>query len=195
MKKIVNNKNYFDTLFLNVENLIEVSRNRVYENINTEMITLYWNIGKIVSALENPNLKIFEPEVILLQLSKKLSLQFGQCFSREDLLQMKKFYLYFPNHTVLSQNLSWAHYLELMRIDNKTKRQFYYQKAVQYKWSVLELRKQKESLLFEQLILSQDKETILNIALKDPLIKKKQDIIKDSFVLEFLDIKASEIIN
>ena len=61
--------------------------------------------------------------------------------------------------------------------------------AINSRWSVRELQRQKDSLLYERLALSQDKSKILELAEKGQVLKKGKDLVKDPFVLEFLDIK------
>ena len=94
-----------------------------------------------------------------------------------------------PKHCL--GNLSWSHYLELIKIEEKNKRNFYLKEAINSKWSVRELQRQKNSLLYERLALSQDKSKVLELAEKGQVIKTGKDLVKDPFVLEFLDIKEN----
>ena len=94
-----------------------------------------------------------------------------------------------PKHCL--GNLSWSHYLELIKIKEENKRNFYLKEAISSKWSVRELQRQKNSLLYERLLLSKDKEKVLELAEKGQVIKTGKDLVKDPFVLEFLDIKEN----
>ena len=94
-----------------------------------------------------------------------------------------------PKHCL--GNLSWSHYLELIKIEEKNKRNFYLKEAINSEWSVRELQRQKNSLLYERLALSQDKSKVLELAEKGQVIKTGKDLVKDPFVLEFLDIKEN----
>ena len=94
-----------------------------------------------------------------------------------------------PKHCL--GNLSWSHYLELIKIEENNKRNFYLKEAINSKWSVRELQRQKNSLLYERLALSQDKSKVLELAEKGQVIKTGKDLVKDPFVLEFLDIKEN----
>lgn len=78
-----------------------------------------------------------------------------------------------------------------MKIEEKNKRKFYLTEAINSNWSVRELQRQKNSLLYERLILSKDKKGVLELAKKGQIIKKGRDLVKDPFVLEFLDIKEN----
>ncbi len=125
------------------------------------------------------------------KLSEKLTKEFGKGFSARNLRTMRKFYLMYPIWKTVSANLSWSHYLELIKIDEENKRKFYLNECINSKWSVRELQRQRDSLLYERLILSQNKEKVLELAEKGQVLKTGKDLVKDPFVLEFLDIKEN----
>ena len=87
--------------------------------------------------------------------------------------------------------LSWTHYLEIINIDEENRRKFYLNEAINSKWSVRELQRQKSVLLYERLAKSKDKKKVLELAEKGQVIKTGKDLVKDPFVLEFLDIKEN----
>jgi predicted nuclease of restriction endonuclease-like (RecB) superfamily len=88
----------------------------------------------------------------------------------------------------VSHLLTWSHYFELLKIDNELERQFYQQQTIKDSWSVRELKRYKTSALFQRLALSKDKKSILALAKKGHTIEKDIDIVKDPYVLEFLNI-------
>jgi len=88
----------------------------------------------------------------------------------------------FPPH------LGWTHYLVLMRIENPTARGFYEIEAARENWASRELERQVASLLFERLARSRDKDKVLALAKKGQEVVVPGDVIKDPFVLEFLDL-------
>ncbi len=130
-------------------------------------------------------------ETVLEKLSKKLTDKFGKGFSKRNLERMRKFYIYFPIATTVSSQLSWSHYLEILKIDEKYKRDFYIKESINSRWSVRELQRQIGSLLYERLSLSSDKSKVLELAEKGQELKESKDLVKDPFVLEFLDIKEN----
>ncbi|MBY0426297.1 MAG: PDDEXK nuclease domain-containing protein, partial [Cytophagales bacterium] len=85
--------------------------------------------------------------------------------------------------------LSWSHHLILMKIENEGERSFYEIEAISQNWSVRELERQYTTSLYERLALSRDKEGVNELAKKGQLIEKTLDVIKDPFVLEFLDLR------
>lgn len=117
--------------------------------------------------------------------------EFGKGFSSRNLRTMRKFYITYSIWKTVSSKLSWSHYLELIKIDEEPKRNFYLKEAINSNWSVRELQRQKNSLLYERLILSKDKESILELSQEGQILKEGKDLVKDPFVLEFLDIKEN----
>lgn len=85
-------------------------------------------------------------------------------------------------------NLSWSHYLKLMRIENPQERNFYEIECAANNWSLKELQRQFDSALYERLALSRDKEGIKQLAEKGQIIEKPTDFLKDPYVLEFLNL-------
>lgn len=94
---------------------------------------------------------------------------------------------------VLDFNLSWSHYLKLMRIDDKKERSFYEIEAFKNNWSLRELQRQYDSGLFARLSLSKNKDEILALSEKGQIIEKPLDLIKDPYVLEFLGLNDKSI--
>ena len=104
---------------------------------------------------------------------------------------MRKFYSLFKIRSSLMNELSWTHYLELIKIEEINKRDFYLKEAINSRWSVRELQRQIGALLYERLILSENKEKVLELSKKGQILKEGKDLVKDPFVLEFLDIKEN----
>ena len=171
-------------VFEEIKNLVINSRNRVYAAVNTEMLNLYWNIGKVIMEIQQGDERASYGEAVLEKLSEKLTREFGKGFSTRNLERMRKLYLYFPIPTTLLSNLSWSHYLELIKIEEENKRNFYLKEAINSKWSVRELQRQKDSLLYERLALSANKEKVIELAEKGQVLKSWKDLVKDPFVLE-----------
>jgi len=108
---------------------------------------------------------------------------------------MRMFYKAYPNFDVISSNLSWSHYLELMIIEDKDKRNFYEKECIDSNWSVRELRRQLDTSLFERLLLSDgktNKEKVYELSTKGQELNKPSDIIKQPYVFEFLGVKENK---
>ena len=101
---------------------------------------------------------------MLEKLSQRLTNEFGKGFSIINLRRMRKFYCLFPIRSTVLNELSWSHYLELIKIEENPKRKFYMKECINSRWSVRELERQIGSLLYERLALSADKQKILELA-------------------------------
>lgn len=178
-------------LYKNIKSLIERSRNRVYRTVNTEMVNLYWNIGKMIIEKQGGHTRAKYGDYLIESISKKLTNDFGKGFSTRNLKRMRKLYLYYPKRTTMLSQLSWSHYLELIKIDDKSKRDFYMHECINSNWNVRELQRQRTTLLYERLAVSKDKIKILELSKKGQEICNGKDLVKDPFVLEFLDIKEN----
>ncbi len=183
--------NQINHIFDNIKELVISSRNKVYSVVNTEMLNLYWNIGKAIMGIQQGDERANYGDYVLEKLSEKLTAEFGKGFSKRNLERMRKFYIYFPIATTLSSQLSWSHYLELLKIEEEPKRKFYMHECINSRWSVRELQRQKNSLLYERLLLSTDKKSVLELSENGQVLKNSKDLVKDPFVLEFLDIKEN----
>ena len=180
-----------NNIYDNIKELAINARNKVYTTVNIEMLNLYWNIGKIIMDIQKGDKRASYGDSILDKLSKKLTDEFGRGFSKRNLERMRKFYVYFPIATTVSSQLSWSHYLEIIKIEEEPKRNFYIKETINSNWSVRELQRQIGSLLYERLTISKDKDKILELAEKGQELKSSKDLVKDPFVLEFLDIKEN----
>ncbi|HSW61067.1 MAG TPA: PDDEXK nuclease domain-containing protein [bacterium] len=84
--------------------------------------------------------------------------------------------------------LGWTHYVTLMTVKNDEERRFYEIEAAENGWGYRELERQINSALFERLALSKNKEKVKELSEKGQIIEKPQDVIKNPFVLEFLNL-------
>ena len=160
---LMKDENVINNIFDNIKELVISSRNKVYTAVNTEMLKLYWNIGKSIIEIQQGDERASYGDAVLEKLSQKLTDEFGKGFSKRNLERMRKFYIYFPIATTVSSQLSWSHYLEILKIEEELKRNFYIKETINSKWSVRELQRQIGSLLYERLTLSANKEKILEL--------------------------------
>ena len=94
------------------------------------------------------------------------------------------------SHTLCAQfPLSWSHYCLLMRLDEPLKREFYEAECIKGNWSVRQLDRQIQSMLYERTALSKRKLAVIAKAHEKPITLKPEDEIKDPYVLEFLGLK------
>ena len=184
--------NLHTDVYANIKRLMENARTDVAKQVNNILVKTYWEIGRIIVEDEQGHSDRAEyGKSLIADLSKKLTKEYGKGFSKSNLFYMRSFYLTYPIFQTLSGKLSWSHYLELLSIDDKNKRSFYEKETVNANWSVRELKRQINTSLFERLLLSsgdENKEKVLDLALKGNEIATPNDIIKDPYVFEFLGL-------
>ena len=178
-------------LYDDIKNLIDQSKNRISQTVNTEMINLYWNIGKMIVEKQNGQDRAKYGDYLIENLSNQLTNEFGKGFSTRNLKRMRKLYLCYPNRTTMLSQLTWSHFLELIKIEDETKRNFYMNECINSNWDVRELQRQRTTLLYERIASLKDQSNLLELSTKGHNIYENKDIIKDPFVLEFLDIKEN----
>ncbi|WP_198304643.1 PDDEXK nuclease domain-containing protein [Arcobacter vandammei] len=180
-----------NNLYKEVKQLLENARNKVYQTINSTMTQTYFEIGrKIVEEEQHGDEKAKYGAMLIENLSKELTKEFGKGFSVDNLENMRRFYLAFSISETVSRKfvLSWSHYLFLTRIENIDERNFYEIEAFDNNWSLRELKRQFNSGLFERLALSKDKTKIKELSTKGQIVQKANDMIKDPYILEFVGL-------
>ena len=186
---IIKKSGNYSLLINNIGKILEQGRKHAYSSINTILIGTYWEIGKRIVEYEQEGRKKAEYGTSLLgKLSKDLKLKHGKGFSKSNVYLMRQFYLKYSTFQTVSGKLSWSHYSELLSIEEDLSRQFYENQCLKENWSVRELKRQINSALFHRVALSKDKKAVMGISKNGLIIEKARDVIKDPYVLEFLNI-------
>ena len=192
MYEIVSNE-MLNELVSSIEKTVNQAKEKLACSVNSTMTETYWMIGKyIVETEQDGQIKAVYGTKLLTTLSHELTLRLGKGYSRPNLNNMRKFYLKYPICQTVSDKLSWSHICELIKIDDDLERSFYEKQAVNEKWGVRELQRQIDSSLFLRLAVSRDKEGILALANQGIEIQKPEDVIKDTYTLEFLNLPELE---
>jgi len=182
-------QNNYELLLSQIKDTVIEGRVSAVKAARRQLVLTYWQIGRhIVEYEQKGEAKAVYGSRLLEQLSKDLSHQLGKGFNRSNLIYMRLCYLRYPEPALLSHQLTWAHFVELLKIDQDLERQFYEQQAIKEKWTIRELKRQKSSALFLRLAASKDKDGILQLASEGQKIETPTDIIRDMYVFEFLKI-------
>ncbi|MDD3860139.1 MAG: PDDEXK nuclease domain-containing protein [Candidatus Paceibacterota bacterium] len=205
-------------LFGKIAGLLNEARKFIVKNVNQTIVLTYFEIGKLIVEEEQEGKERAEyGKSVLKELSQKLTDEFGKGYSVYNLERMRNFYLVFRDRIAETEksasvmrksdeeksasmmrkiespfNLSWTHYLQLIKIENEEERKFYEIEAVNNNWSVRELERQYDSSLYERLVLSRDKEGIKELSRKGQVVTKPIDTIKEPYVLDFLGLEEKD---
>lgn len=189
MSKQMKGQKQYNELIGSIGQLLNNAREKALQQVNSILVKTYWEIGRHIVVYEQKNnvraeygSKLFD------QIAQDLKSKFGKGFSRSNVIYMRLIYKKFPKSQTLSDQLSWSHYVELLEVENDLARSFYEKECLASRWSVRELRRQANSMLFERLALSKNKRGVLRLAKKGQHIQKAEDVVKNPYVLEFLGI-------
>lgn len=183
------NNSAYTRLLQTIGQTLQSGRVRAYRVAEQISVQTRWEIGRhIVEYEQHGQQKSEYGSYLLDRLAQDLTTNFGKGFSRSNIVYIRKLYLTYPIGQMLSDQLSWSHYCELLVIEDDLERSFYERQSVLEKWSIKELQRQKKSALFLRLAHSRDKEGILKLAREGQQPESPEAILRDPLVLEFLQI-------
>ena len=195
-------------IYSEVIDLLKNAREKIIKTIDNTMTYTYYEIGRrIVEEEQNGEGRAEYGKQLLENLSSILTNEFGKGFSLTNLTQMRKFYLVYSKRPILQTvseeleknkynvefELSWSHYLFLMRLEDLEERNFYEIEAFKNNWSIRELKRQFDTGLYQRLRLSRDKNKVKELSSRGQIIETPSDLVKDPYVLEFLGLEESSI--
>ena len=141
--------------FKSIFDLIQQARRSLDRNINTAMTVTYFEIGRrIIEKEQQGEKRAAYGKHILQGLSEYLTSNIGKGYSAENLRLMRQFYLIYSDDEIskspilkFNPNISWTHYIQLMRITNEEERRFYELEIADNGWSVKEFQRQFDTSL------------------------------------------------
>lgn len=178
-------------LFKEIRSELAKARTTAMRAVNSTMVTAYWNVGRLIMEAQGGAERSEYGDGLIKRISKQLTAEFGKGFTVTNLKYMRQFYLTFPKGQTVSDQLTWSHYCLLIAVQNATARDFYIEETIKGQWSVRQLKRQINTFFYERLLASQDKQAVAaELKSKDPEDFNPRELIRDPYVLEFLDLKA-----
>jgi len=153
-----------DRLYHDIRQLIESARMHVVTQVNQTLALTYWHIGKIITTEVLGGGRAEYGATTMDILAEKLVAEYGYGFGKRNLFRMAKFYQLFPDVeivTTVSAQLSWSHFVEIIKTDDAIKREFYIRMATDGRWSVRTLRERMDSMLFERTAISKQPDALI----------------------------------
>lgn len=199
-KKIVSKKKNspqkLDEVLINeIRSLIEQTRSKVAQTVNSALVLMNWHIGKRINDEILQNKRAEYGKEIVGSLGKQLTMEYGKGFTNTNLVRMRQFAELFPDIEIvasLTQQLTWTHIVEILPLKDQLKRDFYAEMCRIERWNVRTLRKKIQGKLYERTAISRKpKETIKNeIAELREDDKLTPDLVfRDTYFLDFLGLK------
>lgn len=173
-----------------IKHIIDTSRANAVRSVNFYRVQMYWHIGRrIVEEEQGGKARAEYGKALIKNLAKQLEAEYGSGFSYRQLNFSRQFYHEYPKVNALRSQLNWTQYRALIQIPDKDKREYYELEAVNGNWTARQLERQINSMLYERLLVSNDKESVLSIARGERSPESPTEIIKDPMVLEFLGME------
>ena len=183
-----------DAVYSGIKRILEEARSTAYRAVNFAMVQAYWNIGRVIVEEEQKGkTKADYGQALIQELAKRLTQEYGKGFTQTNLWYMRQFFMIFPILHALRGELTWTHYRLLLKVENENARNFYLNEAAETGWSTRQLERQINSFYYERLLSSKDKKPVIDEADRNALPAKPEDLIKDPYVLEFLNLKENKL--
>jgi len=187
--EIMRTENSSEEIYSSIRSFVITAQNKVYTAVNSAMVIAYWEIGEQIYKACGENDRAEYGKSLMKYLSDKLTTEFGKGFTERNLRAMRQFYSCFPNRHTLCAELSWSHYRILMKIADKTVRDFYTEECAKSAWSVRQLERQINTMYYQRLLASKDKSSVAEEIQTSTPKPEYEKAIKDPYIMEFLQIK------
>jgi predicted nuclease of restriction endonuclease-like (RecB) superfamily len=184
------------SLLGDIRSLIEAAREQTARAVNCGLTMMYWQIGRRIREDVLRNDRAEYGKEILRTLSEVLTAEYGRGFGRRNLEQMVHFAETFPEEQIaqtLSAQLSWSHFTEIIRLEDRLKREFYAEMCRVERWSVRTLRHKIGHLLYERTAVAKKPEDLIE---QDISLLRDEDrmtpdmVFRDPYFLDFLGLSA-----
>lgn len=173
-----------------IKTIINTARTNAVRSVDFCRVQMYWAIGQRIVEKEQQGKERADYGTYLIKnLAKEIEPEYGSGFGVRQLERCRQFYIIYPIASTLRTQLNWYQYKQLIAIADPDKREYYELEAVNEGWSGRQLERQINSMLYERLLMSNDKESVLAVARKERIPESPQEIIKDPMVLEFLGLE------
>ena len=159
--------NYYNEIKTELINNEITKRVKDYSKNRSDLNT-YYNVGKLLSEAGKRY-----GEGIIKEYSKRLTNELGKGYSISNLKNMRNFYVFFSKSQTMSGQLTWSHYIELLKLVDKEKINYYIKIIEEENLSVRELRQRIKNNEYERL----DESTKKKLKEKEEL--KLSDIVKN----------------
>jgi predicted nuclease of restriction endonuclease-like (RecB) superfamily len=175
--------------------LIELAKSRVAQSVNSELVMLYWRIGRTIrSKMEAGKIAGQEKGLVDL-LSDALTEEYGRGFSRRNLFHMIRLSDTFEDEKTvqtLSAQLSWSHFIEIIYLKDPLQRQFYSEMSRVERWSVRTLRQKIQGMLYERTAISRKPDELARLEMEALAEEDRMTpdlVFRDPYLLDFLGLQ------
>ena len=185
------------SLVEDLRQIIEQARGRVAATVNSELTMMYWHIGERINRDVLGNQRAEYGKQIVSTVSRQLQEEYGtKGFDEKNIRRMMQFAQIMPDVQIvvtLSRQLSWSHFVEVISLNDELQREFYLTLAASEKWSIRQLRKEIDSMLYERTAISGKPDTLIKqelSQLREENVLSPDLVFKSPYFLEFTGLKG-----
>ncbi|MDN5286312.1 MAG: hypothetical protein JWR38_2586 [Mucilaginibacter sp.] len=177
------------SVITDIQAIIHDAKDKAIRLVDHERTLMYWQIGQRIFEEEQQGKERADYGNYLTKfIADQLEPEYGSGFSKRQIELFRQFYRTFPIANALRSQLGWTHYKILLRVDSQDKIDFYIAEAIKNNWTTRQLERQIHSSLWERLLMSNDKDSVLAVARNEKQPSDAKEIIKDPMYLEFLGL-------
>lgn len=179
------NDKYFEILN-DIKKTLIVTRNKIVENANKDLILMYYNIGTKLIVNNKWGASFIDT------LARDLKIEFPSIkgMSARNLRYMQKFATEFDNDEFLQHDvakLPWTSITTIMdQVKDKEKRKWYITESIQNSWSRPIIIHQIANKLYERQALLESKTTNFDETLPSPNNERAKELLKDPYIFDFI---------
>ncbi|MBU0599754.1 DUF1016 family protein [bacterium] len=180
--------NEYGNLLQDIKQRIRSAQYEALRAVNKELISLYWDIGKIIVERQKHH---GWGKSIVENLAKDLQVEFSgiQGFSERNIWYMRNFFVEYenkPNLQPMVAEIGWTHNIIIMeKCKDDMEREFYIQMTRKFGWTKNVLTHQIENQSYEKTLLGQ---TNFNKALPEKIKNQAKLAVKDEYTFDFLEL-------
>ena len=161
----------------------QLLNNEIYRKVkdyskNKNELETYYNVGKLLIEAQGGEERAKYGDNLIKEYSKKLVNDVGKKYNYKTLLKIRKFYLFFQKFATVSRQLTWSHYVELLKFNDINQINYYIKITKEQNLGIRKLREKIKNKEYER----------LNEETKEKLInneeKQIQDFIKHPIIIK-----------
>lgn len=181
-------KNDYASLLMQIKERVRSAQYEALRAVNRELITLYWDIGHLISRQQQAKA---HGRRIVENLAKDLQMEFPGVggFSAANLWRIRNFYLTYAKNTKLApmvREISWTkNILIVERCKDELEREFYIRMTQKFGWSKNVLALQIENQSYEKAVTNQ---TNFDATLPAKIRNQAKLAVKDEYMFDFLEL-------
>ena len=170
----------YDALLKDIHSILNKGLSKAYQAVDNIKVQTYWQIGERIvrEELEHKNRADYGKRII-----EKLANDTG--FSRRVLFEIIQFYRIYPIVQTVSAQLSWSHFVELIKLKGDEQRRFYEVQSIINTWSIRDLKTKIKKDEYSK----QKKAGKVDLALP-PTLPAPQEMFKNTYDWDFIELEA-----